>query len=122
MGCCTRTNPGSRFSAQVQTRLCVQVCPFPTSPSFHPTDASAYDSQTFMAELDKKAASCNYAGYVRKHVTYPPKGLLPLPGKSTSADKGCDVWDDILNAALIVNPAFNIYRIFDTVSAHYVLI
>ena len=97
---------------------------FPPSPSFLPrlTDASAYDSQTFMAELDKKAASCNYAGYVSKHVKYPPKGLLPLPGKSIGADKGCDLWDDIFHAALIVNPAFNMYRIFDTVSAHYILV
>lgn len=30
------------------------------------------------------------------------------------ADPGCDVWDSIFNAALIINPAFNIYRIFDT--------
>ncbi|KIM77994.1 hypothetical protein PILCRDRAFT_607714 [Piloderma croceum F 1598] len=71
-------------------------------------------NQSFMAELDNKAASCNYTGYVDKYVTYPPKGLLPLPGKSTEADKGCDLWDEIFNAALIVNPAFNIYRIFDT--------
>jgi carboxypeptidase D len=69
-----------------------------------------------MAELDRKATACNYADYMDKYVTYPPKGLLPLPGKSTEADKGCDLWDDIFNAALIINPAFNVYRIFDTVS------
>lgn len=50
-------------------------------------------------------------------MTYPetPKGLLPLPGKSTEADRGCDLWDEIFDAAVTVNPAFNIYRIFDTV-------
>ncbi|KAI0352504.1 alpha/beta-hydrolase [Trametes cingulata] len=71
-------------------------------------------NQTFMAHLDSVAARCGYAGYVQKHVTFPPKGLLPLPGKSTEADPGCDVWDEIFDAALAVNPAFNIYRIFDT--------
>ncbi|TFK88356.1 alpha/beta-hydrolase [Polyporus arcularius HHB13444] len=71
-------------------------------------------NQTFMAELDAVAAKCNYADYMEKHVTYPPKGILPLPGKSTEADRGCDVWDMIFDAALAVNPAFNIYRIFDT--------
>ncbi|KAH0586840.1 hypothetical protein H2248_005685 [Termitomyces sp. 'cryptogamus'] len=71
-------------------------------------------NQSFMAQLDALAAKCNYAGYFAKHVTYPPQGLLPLPGKSTSADPGCDAWDIIFEAALIVNPAFNIYRIFDT--------
>jgi carboxypeptidase D len=67
-----------------------------------------------MEELDAIAARCNYTDYMEKHVTYPPKGLLPLPGKSTSADPGCDVWDMIFDVALNVNPAFNIYRIFDT--------
>ncbi|PIL36469.1 hypothetical protein GSI_00158 [Ganoderma sinense ZZ0214-1] len=71
-------------------------------------------NQTFLAHLDSVAETCNYAGYVDKHVTFPPKGLLPLPGKSVEADRGCDVWDLIFDAALLVNPAFNIYRIFDT--------
>ncbi|KAJ7755173.1 alpha/beta-hydrolase [Mycena metata] len=71
-------------------------------------------NQTFMAELDAIAVKCNYAGYYEKFATYPPAGPLPLPGKSTEADRGCDVWDTVFDAALIKNPAFNIYRIFDT--------
>ncbi|KAF8638468.1 hypothetical protein AX17_002179 [Amanita inopinata Kibby_2008] len=71
-------------------------------------------NHTFMAQLDQIAQQCNYAGYMDKYVTYPPKGLLPLPGKDTFADPGCDVWDEIFNAAFLVNPAFDIYRIFDT--------
>jgi carboxypeptidase D len=73
-------------------------------------------SQTFLAHLDSTASACNYSGYIEKYVTYPPEGLLPLPGKSTEFDPGCDVWDEIFNAALIVNPAFNEYRIFDMVN------
>ncbi|KAI0640566.1 alpha/beta-hydrolase [Trametes meyenii] len=71
-------------------------------------------NQSFLAHLDSVAERCNYAGYVEKHVTFPPKGPLPLPGRSTENDPGCDVWDEIFDAALAVNPAFNIYRIFDT--------
>ncbi|KAI0637548.1 alpha/beta-hydrolase [Trametes polyzona] len=71
-------------------------------------------NQSFMAHLDAAAARCGYAGYFEKHVTYPPKGVLPLPGKSVEADPGCDLWDEIFDAAVTVNPAFNIYRIFDT--------
>jgi carboxypeptidase D len=67
-----------------------------------------------MKNLDDIAARCNYADYMDKFVTYPPKGLFPLPGKSTEADPGCDVWDMIFDEALQLNPAFNIYRIFDT--------
>jgi len=69
-----------------------------------------------MAYLENKAAECNYTGYIDKYVTYPPTGILPLPGDSVEAAEDCDVWDDIFNNALIVNPAFNIYRIWDTVS------
>ncbi|KAM6489316.1 Alpha/Beta hydrolase fold [Amanita muscaria] len=69
--------------------------------------------QTFMKYLDDTALKCGYTGYQQKYATYPPKGPLPLPGKDTFADPGCDVWGDIFNASLIVNPAFNIYRIFD---------
>ncbi|KAJ7083109.1 alpha/beta-hydrolase [Mycena belliarum] len=73
-------------------------------------------NQSFMAQLDAIAAECNYAGYVDKFATYPPApaGVLPLPGKSTEADRGCDVWDVVFDAALVKNPAFNIYHIWDT--------
>ncbi|GJJ15863.1 hypothetical protein Clacol_010141 [Clathrus columnatus] len=70
-------------------------------------------NSTYMDHLEKKSARCNYTDYFEKHVTYPPKGLLPLPGTSTENDPGCDMWDDIFDAALTINPAFNIYRIFD---------
>ena len=69
-----------------------------------------------MSHLDKQNKLCNYEGYLNKYLQYPPKGLLPLPGKSVEADPGCDLWTEIFNAALLINPAFNIYRIFDTVS------
>ena len=67
-----------------------------------------------MTQLDQITTKCKYSGYMEKYMTYPPSGLLPLPGNDTFADDGCDVWDMIFKAALIVNPAFNVYRIFDT--------
>lgn len=71
-------------------------------------------NQTFMNYLEKKAATCNYTGYVDKYVTYPPTGLLPLPGDSVDSADGCEVWDEIYNASLIINPAFSPYRIWNT--------
>ncbi|KAJ3551296.1 hypothetical protein NM688_g4786 [Phlebia brevispora] len=71
-------------------------------------------NQTFMAQVDAAAERCGYTNYSATHVTFPPKGLLPLPGKSTEGDPGCFLWEEVLDAALIVNPAFDIYRIFDT--------
>lgn len=117
VGRCPRTNPRCQLRAQVRKRLRVQVRPSsPLSALLrNDKDCFAPNSQSFLAKLDSIAARCNYADYFEKHVTYPPKGVLPLPGKSTEADRGCDVWDTIFDAALAVNPAFNIYRIFDTV-------
>ncbi|KAG1785880.1 Alpha/Beta hydrolase protein [Suillus plorans] len=71
-------------------------------------------NQTYMDYLNEKAATCNYTGYMDKYVTYPPTGLLPLPRDSVEFAEGCDVRDDIFNNALIINPAFNIFRIWDT--------
>ncbi|KAI0689094.1 alpha/beta-hydrolase [Cytidiella melzeri] len=71
-------------------------------------------NSSFMAHLDSTAAACGFTNYSAEHVTYPPKGLLPLPARSTEAVAGCDVWDQIFDAALLINPAFDIYRIFDT--------
>lgn len=51
-----------------------------------------------------------------KYLTYPPSdGPFALPGSSIEFDEGCDLWSDIVSAALVVNPAFNVYRIFDMV-------
>jgi hypothetical protein len=74
-------------------------------------------SQTFLAHLDSVAARCNYSDYIKKYLRYPPHGLLPLPGASTDFDPGCDVWDEIVTAATLLNPAFDYYHIFDMVSA-----
>ncbi|KAG1845213.1 Alpha/Beta hydrolase protein [Suillus tomentosus] len=71
-------------------------------------------NRTYMDYLNEKGATCNYTGYMDQYVTYPPKGLLPLPGDSVEFAEGCDVWDDIFNNALIINPAFNVFRIWDT--------
>lgn len=68
-----------------------------------------------MAHLDKVAETCGYANYSETYVTYPPKGLLPVPGGAINYVDSCNVWSQVFNAALLVNPAFNIYRIFDTV-------
>ncbi|KAG2090018.1 Alpha/Beta hydrolase protein [Suillus discolor] len=37
-------------------------------------------NQTYTDYLDEKAATCNYTGYMDQYVTYPPTGLLHLPG------------------------------------------
>ena len=79
------------------------------------TDLIPTCSQTFLAYLDKKNEKCGYAGYMDQYVKYPPSGLLPLPGGSFEITDECNLWSEIADAALIINPAFNVYRIFDVV-------
>ncbi|KAL1679239.1 Alpha/Beta hydrolase protein [Schizophyllum commune] len=71
-------------------------------------------SKSLLAELDQIASDCNYAGYYDNYMVYPPAGPLPLPGNSTGADRGCDIWERVFDEAIQLNPAFDIYRIFDT--------
>ena len=68
-----------------------------------------------MNDIRENAKSCHYYDYMTKYLKYPPPRPLPLPGHSTESDDGCDLWGTIFNAALIINPAFNMYKIFDTV-------
>ena len=67
-----------------------------------------------MAEIEKISSDCNYTGYAEKFLTYPPTtSVFPLPGELEDPDGGyCDIWDLVIEAALIVNPAFDIYFIF----------
>ena len=62
------------------------------------------------------ADACGYANYTAQHLTYPPKGVIPLPRPSHVIPDKCRIWEDIVSSAEVLNPAFNIYRIFDTVS------
>ncbi|KIJ33176.1 hypothetical protein M422DRAFT_183566 [Sphaerobolus stellatus SS14] len=71
-------------------------------------------NSSFMKTLQATSDNCGYTNYMQNFVTYPPKGLLPLPGNTTRIKNSCDIWDMIFEAALLINPAFNIYRIFDT--------
>lgn len=87
-----------------------------TPPSLDIIISYLSSSQSFLAQIDQIADSCNYTSYLSTYLTYPPPPApFPLPGSSTVAVPGCDVYDEIIFAALVLNPAFNIYRIFDMV-------
>jgi carboxypeptidase D len=73
-----------------------------------------------MAQLQNRSDACGYTDYYAKYATYPPKGPLPLPTQAfhglpnaANITHECALFDDIYNAALLVNPNFNVYRILD---------
>jgi carboxypeptidase D len=45
--------------------------------------------------LQNMSDTCNYTDYFDKYVTYPPAGLLPLPGGTARTSRYCDIWDTI---------------------------
>ncbi|CAF0882636.1 unnamed protein product [Adineta ricciae] len=67
---------------------------------------------SFLSYLDGQNKKCGYENYTQTYATYPPHGPLPIP--SSSHTNECDIWATIFEAALRINPAFNIYRITDT--------
>ncbi|KAI9430047.1 alpha/beta-hydrolase [Russula earlei] len=72
-------------------------------------------NQSFLATINKIAKGCNYTSYLKNFLTYPPPlAPFPLPGISVESDPGCDVYSLIVEAVLLLNPAFDIFRILDT--------
>jgi carboxypeptidase D len=69
-------------------------------------------NETYVAEITARADSCGYTDFFNKWTTsFPPPG--PIPTAPDSSRPGCDLYDDIYNAAYYVNPCFNIYHLTD---------
>jgi len=71
-------------------------------------------NDTFMKDLGARADKCGYNHYMDTYLAYPPKGPLPTPPYLNGATGECDVYDDIFNAALLVNPCWDVYQIETT--------
>ena len=68
-------------------------------------------NDTTMADVNQRAESCGYIDFMNNALTFPPAGKLPTAPNSSLP--GCDVWDDIISAAVYINPCFNIYHLID---------
>ncbi|EXJ93307.1 carboxypeptidase [Capronia coronata CBS 617.96] len=67
-------------------------------------------NQSFMHDINARAERCGYFDFMDKALTFPPAGKFVAPNDSAP---GCDVWDDIIAAAIYVNPCFNMYHLTD---------
>ncbi|KAF8335892.1 alpha/beta-hydrolase [Cantharellus anzutake] len=80
-------------------------------------------NDSYLQTLKSASDSCGFTDYAATYATYPPRpGPFPLPSQaylpgsipnSVNITSECLIQDDIYNATLMVNPTFNIYRIFD---------
>jgi len=91
----------------------------PTFPFIQKWNNVLNINASFITQLEEINDKCGYADYSTKYVTYPPKGPLPLPPGGTNISDECDIFDTFFNAALLVNPCFNIYHILDTCPTPY---
>lgn len=64
-----------------------------------------------MTSINQRAEDCGYFEFMENALTFPPLG--PLPTAPNSSLPGCAVWDDIIAAAVYINPCFNIYHLID---------
>jgi carboxypeptidase D len=65
-----------------------------------------------MTDVISRADSCGYTDFFNKYTTsFPPPG--PIPAAPSSRGSSCDLYDAIFEAALFVNPCFNIYHLTD---------
>ena len=66
---------------------------------------------SFMAQLESLDESCGYAALREKYLTFPPPGNQPPKFFNFTSEASCDVFDMIDDAALAINPCFDIYEI-----------
>ncbi|KAK6373533.1 hypothetical protein LTS17_008025 [Exophiala oligosperma] len=67
-------------------------------------------NESFMTSINERAEKCGYFDFMEEALTFPPKGKFTAPNVTAP---GCDTWDDIVTAAIYVNPCFNIYHLTD---------
>ena len=67
---------------------------------------------SFLTDIHIRADSCGYTSFLNDYLVFPPAGPLPSPPNASAP--GCDVFDDIFNAASLINPCFDIYQVATT--------
>jgi carboxypeptidase D len=67
-------------------------------------------NETFMTSIHHRAEICGYFDFMTEAMTFPPAGKFEL---AYVHGPECNVWGDIVEAAIYVNPCFNIYHLTD---------
>lgn len=87
-------------------------------------------NQTFLHDINARAEQCGYFSFMEEALTFPPSHKFTAPNDSApgtlcsrfppqevpnfnQVPTGCGVWDDIVAAAVYVNPCLNVYHLTD---------
>ena len=68
-------------------------------------------NETFMDSIKSLDESCGYAALREEYFTFPPPGNQPAKYFNFTSEANCDIFTLIDNAALELNPCFDIYEI-----------
>lgn len=76
-------------------------------------------NDTFRADIKRREAKCGYADFLAEYLVYPPKGPIPMPlpgtGKDGKTRDECwNIYWDIFDAIMLLNPCFDIYQVATT--------
>ncbi|KAI1097427.1 Alpha/Beta hydrolase protein [Jackrogersella minutella] len=78
-------------------------------------------NQTFMRDIRHRAITCGYSQFLEENIRYPPPAILPSPPQldleaeaAGTYPEECDIWNSIVEAAMLINPCFDIYQIATT--------
>lgn len=74
-----------------------------------------YFNQSFMDAITELADQCNFTSYYDQYYKFPPPAepfpVLPDP---YNTENGCYMFDYVLEAAMLINPCFDLYHITAT--------
>nr|POE56323.1 putative serine carboxypeptidase [Quercus suber] len=71
-------------------------------------------NETFMTDIHTRADECGYTDFIETAMQFPPSGPLPTPPNVDGDMEGCNIWGDIFEAALLVNPCWDVYQVATT--------
>ncbi|KAK1760514.1 Alpha/Beta hydrolase protein [Echria macrotheca] len=78
-------------------------------------------NDTFRQSIRDRDKKCGFSAFIEKHLVFPPKENLPpprmFPGRLTNgsyAPECADLFGDVLDAAGVLNPCFDVYQIATT--------
>ncbi|KAF2764861.1 alpha/beta-hydrolase [Teratosphaeria nubilosa] len=71
-------------------------------------------NQSFIDDVHQRADACGYTDFYNLAMTFPPNGTLPTPPNVDYTTPGCEIWNDVFNAAQLVNPCWDVYQVATT--------
>lgn len=71
-------------------------------------------NQSYMQELTKRHEDCGYKQFMEEAFVFPPTGPLPIPPDVDQQNDTCRIFNDITDAAMLVNPCWDVYQVATT--------